>query len=283
MKKLVVGAFIILMASSCGNSKSKSEQQPVTQDPYSLTLNGIKYSDAEKMVKDFMAAPGKYDDKNVTNIWFSSSDFQKMYSFLPTNYTGVRIYFAKKATGNDIIIVGTFKGTDGYNDDYFTPAASNPSPVGITEDIRHNNADGGALLYSKPPCPKDDGCNVDPHYISCEKAYLMVTNYGVDNIVSTSEWFPKDLIDGLNDVLKNPKLDGIRIYYARQLHSKPYNNQDLYSHCFVFVTTMPDSNGTIHIDHPECISLRKMFDAKDNGEECPTNCNGPTWKPSKYF
>jgi len=284
MKKLLfgIGICVLFVAASC------NKQKQVLLAPSGKTLNGIPGGEANTMVTNFINNPGVYDKNTHANIWFSRPVFASMYKYLKDNNgNGMRIYFAKN-TGtnkNSIVIVSTRANSTGtINVDFFQDP-SYPTSADL-RGVNSYDSTNGALLYTdKPVLPKDDGCDSsDNHYISNEKAYLMVNNYGVDQINDTSEWFDIGLFDALSKALTaDSSLDGIRIYYARQLHPDPKSSpKDIYRHCFVFMTTTRISD-TNHPDKYTCITLPGNKGGNDNGEQCPYACNGVTWASTLPF
>ncbi|MGZ3929195.1 MAG: hypothetical protein ACXVJG_19705, partial [Mucilaginibacter sp.] len=103
-----------------------------------------------------------------------------------------------------------------------------------------------------------------------------------------SEWFDIAMLQYLVGEMNDEQDDGIRVYFARGAAgvSKP---DDIDKARFVIVTTRPAVNplthAPIHKDYFDCIHPvlvaavnkgTKKQGVNDNGELCPTNCNGTT-------
>ena len=233
MKKLLfgIGICVLFVAASC------NKQKQVLLAPSGKTLNGIPGGEANTMVTNFINNPGVYDKNTHANIWFSRPVFASMYKYLKDNNgNGMRIYFAKN-TGtnkNSIVIVSTRANSTGtINVDFFQDP-SYPTSADL-RGVNSYDSTNGALLYTdKPVLPKDDGCDSsDNHYISNEKAYLMVNNYGVDQINDTSEWFDVGLFQAF---ARDKNYDGIRIYFATKTAGSTQPGSD----AFVIIKTVSD-------------------------------------------
>jgi hypothetical protein len=317
MKKLVLGVWIVLMAAGChsGNADTKtidsgkSNSATVRKTPLQTdyTLNGIAFSDADKMVQRFIGNRGSYDHSNHTCIWFCKEAMIKMVKLASdSSADGVRFYFAKNESGKyTTIVVGTKKGTkniyaySGFNhDDYFQsldPGTSVCNPGSVGNQLGDITIARGATLYNPagPPCTGLPTCggNHSHHYLSCTDAYGMIyKNCGstsVSNTInSTSEWFDLGILKCL--VEKIPEKGGLRIYYSK--HSAPAPHDNVARHGFVLVLTEPDLTNKIQKDYFACFEVDNCLTYKhftkqdpgdsgaDNGEECPLVCDGATWQ-----
>jgi hypothetical protein len=278
MKKLFVGIVFVFITMACHTGNL------IPPDPNSLTLNRIKFSDADAMVKDFKKNPSNYDMQNVANVYYDKAYFHNMANLVDNKiYDGIRIYFARDQNGqNTIVIVSTKDGGAStkpgkrIHNDFFQPLltySDGPEQRGIPGKIKDN----GTLMYNtNSPCTGVVCDDDNPHYVSCGDAYVMINVSGSDPITSRGEWFDARLIGKLDSVLQsNPKLDGIRIYYCKR------DSSPIVHHGFVFSLTEPIANGQ-HKDNLECIILgqkkdKHKVDEWDNGEECPESCEGAFW------
>lgn len=291
MKKILLGAAIVLALASCQNGdKSASTAgtgaaaaDSTTADsskantlPKLLTLNGADLKEADGMVTDFITKPGQYD--TPTSIWFSSDYVKNVYDILiKENADGFRLYFAKTAEGkNTIVIVSTRNlHPDAPGDKIHTDYFEHKYPYLETAEkgVISNTYKDGALLYSPNlQCPDDDKCDTEyAHYLSCAVSATWANAYKTpEDIKTTSEWFDIGVLAYINKELQNTvnKPDGVRFYYAK-IATK--------GHGFLFVTT--HANNNVHEDYYTCLA-DKLIHPGDNGEQCPNNCNGVTW-PAK--
>jgi len=248
------------------------------------------------MVNLFIKDPGSYTDTSQTCVWFTKAALDSMYSVLLRNKAdGVRFYFARTVEDHKYTIIA-ISTKDGGPDtskksrngrihaDFFESDSLSVDAKGklglVTPQL-------GALLYSKTsPCAAiPDTCPKLFHYITCDKAYKMVNYYGSDVINATSSWYDIYLIEALVKSLKKYNGDGLRIYFARHLEIHKNTPADtIHRHGFALITTAKASN--IHTDYYGCLdSIPSAKNpqhyltggAADEGEECPTNCNGVTW------
>lgn len=305
MKKLLLGTFVVLIvALGCGGNSTdqnktstKSKDTSITKEKSTsvhphispvcnssgITLNGIACNAADVMVDRFVQDNMSSDKK--TNIWLSRTWVNKIYDILTAEQTtvkadGIRLYFAKNANNrNTIIITSTkFGGTDPYsstgNDhlDYFEHTDPFLSTVNahVAEDY---GTDPGAKLYNGANCSTEANCNINElNYISCIKAAAAVKKFGKSTVNTISEWFPLTVIENIKCNLDGAPsalmADGVRIYFAKK-------SKKIDRHSFLFVTTK--TKGAGHEDFYECYCSSYKHGVTDNGEQCPTNCNGATW------
>ncbi|MBB5397383.1 hypothetical protein [Mucilaginibacter sp. AK015] len=287
MKKLLLLSCVPLMLTACNSNSSKTPTDSTLQAqtamdadsthirsraialPELITLNGLSLTKADVYVSDFINNPSVY--KSATSIWFSKAYVNTIKKMLEKEGAdGIRIYFAKHSNGHNIAIVSTREiGTT--HQDYFEhsdPFLKTPDAIGV---VNYTTGNGATLYDRSPNCPINDNCNASyDHYLSCSEAAARVKNFTNDKFVTTSEWFDIGLLDNLCKELDSTDgADGIRIYYAR--NTNPRKN----THGFVITTTKTSgSNSGIHEDYYTCSS---RFRDLDNGEQCPTNCNGVTW------
>ncbi len=305
MKKVLLIAGILLSILSCNSNKKSSDNSiDASLQPSLMTsLNGISYADASIMINRFLH--NKTINYSQATIWFKKSIINSMDSLLHViknenvAIDGVRLYFGKDSINrNTVIAVATF--SDGY------PAPNDTSEL-IHRDFFYLNAHylttpdargtanyspvQGALLFNNnfvcPPDSTSTGCDsAGLHYISCTKAQSMIstflnsiTNVKKDTINITSEWFDLGVFDDINNELKkNNKADGLRVYVGRDL--TPQGSTKIFRDAFILVTT--EDNRT---DYYKCFALHPVqvrswghHGIDDNGEQCPTNCNVVTWK-----
>lgn len=323
MKKLLIGICVISIIASCGPKKSgTSSAAQLAQDSARkalnavrssvlstkqslsglnlFTLNGIPLGRADAMVNSFLTYKGSYYSSIPTCVFFSQTAFQKMNSIIANPlYDGFRVYFARTVPDGEytIVILPTEDGGEDptdpsttdkrhiHNDSYLHSDPSMPN-VDLNGELGSVTPTEGALLYgSTSPCPPGaDHCPPGPHYIPCSKAYKMATNFSVDEINATAEWYDKGIIDQLSKKISTN--GGVRVYFARQLNPIPPDN--IARHCFLFVLTQKSNN--IQLDDYACfvltpnaqyiknqIGIRGDGGGTDNGEECPNSCEGVTW------
>jgi hypothetical protein len=293
---------------------TESRTEKLTWNPTDITLNGIPADAADGMVTDFTDDNTSTD--KWTTIWLSkpwvdamSALLDKEQSDAGSNSYGFRFYFAKKANGkNTIIIVSTGDGQEDYFEHtsaFLDDLKANPSHIAlyIKENYNGNGnaGDPGERFYDdsfncsgiSTPCIFTIGNNID-----CEVAHGAVKYFrdhpdhpgNSQKISTTSEWFPLSLLDGLEEELQTPatstvKPDGVRIYFAR--------DQTTHRHFFILVPTQANLqiNGS-HIDNYDCFgnnsAIKKnaivnhndirpnYISPNDNGELCPTHCQGAT-------
>ncbi|TWJ01476.1 hypothetical protein JN11_01627 [Mucilaginibacter frigoritolerans] len=297
MKKTVLLLMCsVLIYASCkqgGGSQTNSlAATPNKIDSNSYTLNGIPFKKANKMVNLFIKDPGSYTDTSQTCVWFTAAALDSMYqTLLRTNADGIRFYFARTIENHKYTVVAVstkYGGIDSVTKrkihaDFFEVDTINvdaKGKLGLTTPAQ------GALLYSKiSPCPSTpDTCPKLFHYITCNEGYKMVNYYGSDPINVTSSWYEITLIEALVKSLKTYHGDGLRIYYARHLNPHRVTPTDtIHRHGFALITTA--ATNKIHVDYYGCLDSipvpghphRFFTGGADNGEECPTNCNGITW------
>jgi len=327
MKKLMLAISIALVIASCKESNKKkinsndslnvkAEMPHPSSPPNGITLNGVSWSNANKMVSDFMSDSSSSDPK--TTIWLSKNWVDSVYKALTNEQDnnvgtdGFRIYFAKRLDNisnrmrNTIVIVSTRSdGDDAAAEslkdhlDYYehsSPFLQKASQDRqLTEDW--NGDPNATLLYYGNRCCADDNCSIAAiNNIPCIDAYNAVINFVNlnPNLINThSEWFSLDLLQALKEELDAAlsqaptpiPADGIRIYFAKNTTSVK-NPKHQNRHSFIIVTTKADTvNGrAIHKDYFQCYNpknnyLKKQkndFYSNDNGEQCPNNCKGTT-------
>lgn len=319
MKKLLLAISIALVIASCKESKRKkinsndslnvkTEMPHSLSSPNGITLNGVSWSDANKMVSDFMSDSSSSDPK--TTIWLSKNWVDSVYKALADEQDnnvgtdGFRIYFAKrldditKKMRNSIVIVSTRNNgydvkaeSDSDHLDYYEHSSQFLHKLsqdrGLTEDW--SGDPNSTLLYYDSKYCADDNCNITAiNNIPCIDAYNAVTNFVNlnPNLINThSEWFSIRVLWALKEELdaalsQRPKAipaDGIRIYFAKntEVVKKPKHKN---RHSFIIVTTKADTvNGNVfHKDYFNCYSKQKANYTNDNGEQCPDNCTGST-------
>jgi hypothetical protein len=273
MKKIIFGTFVIMMASCCKGPSQTDKFHSI--NPERISLNGIAFATASKMVQNFQDAPGSYSTK--TTFHFSNQYIENLDALLNTEGAdGIRIYLARtdNALSNTIIIVSTKDdGPDAkglpIHLDYFKHSAQFLHT--LTANFEENGNDGGdATLFTNPNCPPES-CNVQAlNYISCDDASKWVRHTSEDDINTNAEWFSRDVIDYLNlevhaAIKAGVLADGIRIYLAE--------NSDDDTHKFIITTTKTD--GKYHKDYYECHTPPPSH-LTDNGELCPDHCDGVT-------
>jgi len=277
MKKIIYFIFLSLIVATCKCPSSRDAKKKIVSKQFSnpkrMTLNGILFDDANKMVKDFQKQPRYYNSK--ISFWLSNKQIDLIDNILDSDGAdGLRIYLARDVTDsyNTIAIVSTFAdGSDNsgfpIHIDYFNHDQNSLSKI---LDEKDDEDGGGATLNTASTCD-DEGCSVyyANHGIKCNDAIGWVKNRNSTDVIKTkSEWFETDIIDYLNEELHaNPKSDGIRIYLSK-------STKDDYHH-FIFVTTEP-FNGTYHKDYYKCYVTDHRQPVTENGELCPTHCQGPT-------
>jgi len=300
----IVITLLFVIRKSFSGPPDKFKIENLTWDPTDITLNGIPADAADGMVTDFNDNNTSGD--NWTTIWLSKTWVNEISALLDKEQNaagsksyGFRLYFAKKANGKNTIIIVS---TENNHNDYFQHTSAflddlraNPSHIAqnIIENYNGNGANGdpGERFYddsydcsSSVPCVATQYNNMD-----CTTAHGAVQYFrdhpdhpgNSQKISTTSEWFPLSLLDGLAKELKTTptltiKPDGVRIYFAR--------NQKTHRHFFIFVPTQANLliNGS-HIDNNNCFgnntATKKdslLFSPNDNGELCPTHCQGAT-------
>lgn len=312
MKKLLFAisiAMVSLFAASCkqkdktGADQNDSQATVVaaaktaalTSKNY-YTLNGISFNSADAMVNSFLADTGSFGINFHTCVWFSKAAFQQMYNILSkdTGSDGIRFYFARTIPDGRYTVVAVAT-TDGgvdttdhtgqrhIHNDYFQhlkPVLTGTDVFGQLGAISYRD---GALLHNPAgsPCPANTPpCPQTIHYISCDTAYMMVNPKTTDPINATSEWFDKGIINDL--ITATPANGGIRLYFAK--HLAPVAPDTIARHGFVLIVTVKDPSSDIQVDTYNCIGLHPFYKhplfgggATDNGEQCPTNCQGTTW------
>jgi hypothetical protein len=297
MKKLILLICISLLTSSL----------KVCYGQAMVTLNGYTFDQANEMVNAYITAPGLYSTKTRTNIWFSKASILKVDSLLHAELKvqkgnglidttdGIRIYFARDLTGgnknkNNLIIVSTrYAGVDNatqknIHEDYFYHKDPFLSAADTKGRYDHGQKNRGTLgyedLYPTYSCPAGASCIEDGHYIDCGKARAWINNLNTTAPSKvTSEWFELSFIDMIKEELNTtPNADGIRVYFGKRT-----DNAD---QCVLIVNTKVTSDYGAATDDFDCqqtvnarheMVKRSPFIVHDNGEECPTNCQGVTW------
>lgn len=259
-----------------------------------ISLNGIKETDAEKMINFYQ--DNKKQDKGPTkqSIWFDWATFKQMVDLLkmekeaskgtPQPTDGMRIYFASNpGTGpgrlkNIIVLLSTqflIKAPNvpsgALHSDYYEHDINDPlfkDTLAIRGKIyKKRFYRRGDKLYSK--IKVKGSCNIQGrHYITRDTAENMVQRFGLDTMKTKSEWFDLDFLDSfVNDPNATIyKYDGVRIYFAR--HDK--NEQDIDGqHVFdreSFIMVPTTSNGIIfkdHLDRFDCMQMQKYYVTDD--------------------
>ena len=280
MKNLLIVIFVVLITTSCNQKKNQIEDNGTslaTTDslaPNLVTLNGIPFDTADKMVKAFQKNPISSDPK--TNVWFGKKYINEICTILDTGGgDGIRIYFARKDDGRNTIIIVSTKENGTINSpskkrhkDYFEHSA----PFLSTNEARNTEdygTDTGARLYNAAPACPPENCPGSYNRIACNDAYKWVKRFSngvADKFKTKGVWFSKDLLDRLRTELDaSPNGDGIRIYFVIKPSGK---------HNLVIVTTKPSKTG--HEDYFEC--YQSFVGVDDNGEECPISCDDATWQ-----
>jgi len=226
---------------------------------------------------------------------------------------GIRIYFSRILASasvpinenNRIMIVSTYHRKDTIingdtvkiHQDYFehlkTPGLFEAKDI-HGEPSHDNDTTKGALLLSRNPLGSLKACTlVSEHDIPRNMAEEMVWRFPKRSILrpgkmnARAEWFDMNMVDNLVKVLNREGDDGVRIYFSRgttkyKLDSVKYKKDYAKNKVkFILVTTKAVPNtctaNCIHRDDLDCAKLlvAKLIDnAKDNGELCPTHCQG---------
>jgi len=211
---------------------------------------------------------------------------------------------------NGIVVVSTlYSGLvleDGVRTKIHTDYFNHPSNVSlfnlsaINGEISHDkNSNNGALLYNTCHCDMTEPCIItSDHDIPRSIAEKMVHRFRGIPIFRTgainakAEWFDKDMIRILVAEMQEgkdkgeDKDDGVRIYFARGIN----NDYTKHKSEFVIVPTRPEidpvTGNTIHKDYFDCAHRQhtsqytdktdKSAGGMDNGELCPTHCQGVT-------
>lgn len=289
-------ALIGLFVASCKQpaSKENTQQKSPTTKLSRYTLNGIPYSDANKMIQSFTGDMSMKDE--ATSILFTDTTFHSMDSLLNADGAdGLRIYFAKDTTSksNTVVIVSTFDGGIAANDtnhihrDYFQynePYLSTSTAKRTRGIPSYGTKVDGALLFTDPKCSPKDTCKSAYHYITCTKAQGMVKAFTSQSVTTkinaNSEWFDIGIINDLDTLLQKTPKSGLRIYFAKHLDK---DSQGVYRDGFVLITTQ--NNSGTQTDNYICLPVHPKYrnpfggtgGGTDNGEQCPTNCSGSTW------
>lgn len=298
MKKLVMGIVAvlttILLFAACKNKPANNvAKKPVTTP---RTLNGIKYSDAMKMISDFQTNDAyKYDigEKSVT-AWLSRSDIQIMRSVLndeaiKNGVDGVRFYFgAESRNGTELgvkVILITTKlknplpnpgDSVSTHGDYPTNDTLLTAELG---ESHHHKADSisqvGGLLYGDNNPTMPGRCvGRSLHSITGRQTYNWVQrrddkkdnrpkpirHCDTSGYNTKSEWFDICFISSLFDAVlnNNNNLDGLRIYLGEAYKPKLFKNRD------VFIIVPTHKNGSYHEDVFNCITLTRSSLCKLN-------------------
>ena len=274
MKNLLIGIFALFITVSCNPNQNQTADTDASSErtdslaPQLLTLNGIPFADADKMVKDFQQDQKSSHQK--TNIWFSKEYVSKIYSILDAaDCDGIRIYFARKADGDNTIVIVSTRDNGESNSppkkrhkDYFEHYA----PFLSTNEARSKEDYGtnpGARLYEPALACPPQTCRSSENRVTCRDAHTWVKQFraaAAAEFKTKGVWFSKELLGDLRDELNavpNKKGDGIRIYFVLKPSGK---------HNLVIVTTKDGGK-----DYLECYN-KNFMGADDNGEECPNFC-----------
>jgi hypothetical protein len=299
---LALALFIEKPKTTSKNKRVALIGTPVVFPQNGITLNGIKCdgpkSDANNWINNFM--DDNRSSENQTAIWFSKNWVDSIALFLSKEPEqsggtgGIRIYFARKADGdnpvtgdNTVVIIAADDDMQDYfeHDDPDFSSFLNQILLHqgryITED--HGAKDPGASFYHGANCNIAQNCIVtDGHNLSCTEAQAAVNTFNNTKrpqqaFNTESVFFPLELLQDLSQELDAPAPkgitpDGIRIYFAK--------NSVNHRHFFILVPTQADPNNAYsHIDNLDCFGgggPRHPFGPTDDGEECPNNCNGVT-------
>jgi len=287
-----------------------------------ITLNGIDSAGAKHMQMNF--ATYKKQDKGPIkeNVWFDIATIKNIVSLLHderaaqpqlTSCTkgyidGIRIYFISDTTvkkgqlKNSIMLVSTKDfsldpkvESGAIHQDYYMHSKNaalfkenRQTLIGLTkekqllDDLGVDNLNSILNLLTRI-FPGTNDCN-STHFITRGMANKMVNQFGKDTIRTTSEWFDLDLFEKIAVL---PKVDGLRIYFAR--HPEKYRTKkdsDYPKEAFVLVPTNQkiinhkiyhrDNYTCIPLDSTACKPFRTMNVAgggDDKGEMCPENCD----------
>jgi hypothetical protein len=213
-------------------------------------------------------------------------------------------------SNNGIVVVSTFYSgwvpEDGVKVKRHTDYFNHPSDASLFKLSAINgeisldrNSNNGALLYNTCRCDVTEPCIIaSDHDIPRSVAEKMVHRFRGIPIFRTgainakAEWFDKDMIRILVAEMQEgkdtgeDKDDGVRIYFARGIN----NDYTKHKSEFVIVPTRPEidpaTGRTIHKDYFDCAHRQhisqytdktdKSAGGFDNGELCPTHCQGIT-------
>lgn len=290
MKKLLY-LFALTAIFACNSipestNNAKMAVGPPLAPARLTTLNGLTFAQADEMVRRFIQ--NSNSSHPVTSFWFTEAYLDTLRSVLDyEGAAGVRIYFAKDASGNnqiamvstrDSIVSGTTVQRDYFlrNTNLLTGAYATPKPS--------YDQPRGAGLYTMGNYPQN--CtDVSDYHLANETAARFVQNFRNDQpagrplkIKTSYVWYPKGIFEELKKYLIQAKAqnldpDGFRIYFMRKDNVKQTVS-------FVMVPTLADpSDENIHNDYYECLQRKwKIVPASDNGKECPSFCDpDPTW------
>ncbi len=311
MKKLILLPTLLILVIFC-NCKPKitatNTALPLTPPgTVHQTLDGIDSARAVAMIDTFQKYV-KTIKPVMYNFLIKKDTLYKIIKVLTDEYDyeiknhlkdttdGIRIYFGsdpKIFSSVSILLVSTFHSDKiDHHYDYYTHSDTS----GLIK-LKLNGEPGvlatlstGAALYSTcDTCKDDTNCdyNHNPHYLKRHVAEKMVQNYGKYTPVKQTyaEFFDLKMLQAF---LKDPKCDGIRIYFAQHLPTDSVYPSRI---CFVITTTQKYSGSqTIYTDYFDCKTLqayfmdykkrypntwyeKPLYPGQDNGELCPDNCN----------
>jgi hypothetical protein len=304
MKKIISLSYLIL-------SLLAFESQGQNIQKINVSMNGIDYTRAKEMIKNYQDFKGQDVQPGKRSVWFDAATFKNIVSLLNSEGAdGLRIYFATEGTGpgrqlNTVVLVPTRQGVadttypSGYrHTEYFIHDDTASLFKNGLDAIRGHVFKKGLIrrgerLYKRDREPNIATCNDDEkHYITREYAEDMVQRFGTDTMTTNSEWFDKDLLIALakSKDLEGNDFDGIRLYFGRHhINEAPIDGQIVAGkEAFVLVTTHLKGVPLLksHRDFFNCTNTKSYFADKkrkffgdsnpggqDNGELCPTHCD----------
>jgi hypothetical protein len=142
------------------------------------------------------------------------------------------------------------------------------------------------MLYGICNCDITKRClTQSTHDIKRSVAETMVQSFKGSPFNVKSEWFDIKMLENLLTEMHDEQDDGIRIYFARGVTNigRPV---DIGKARFVVTTTRSVPNTNIHKDFFDCSHpplattikdrIKPGGPSQDNGELCPSNCDGVT-------
>ena len=304
MKKLLLLLFGLTSLSCC--KRTHESLRPDTDHIVESSLNGFSEVDTKTRVSNF--ASNTNATHANTQVWISLTLLKKMSDLLTDDATngavvpnGIRIYFsstssvaASAPSDDQIIVVSTYKSGVNelgvqVNTDYFEHSKSFVDAINVLisqgdphykifHDSDHSN---GAILFD--PCNNCDithPCIVTSgHDIKHSVARKLVKHFSDVGPTVTAVWFDINMLNNLVSEMPNENDDGIRIYFARNIDT---TGADQNKEEFVIATTQLESGTGNHKDYFDCRSpitppippSKNNFASQENGEICPSNCDG---------
>jgi|GEM_PF-3863804 len=304
MKNLLLIAGVFFLFEACHQNKQERvavlptakciPASPTTSGSppaNTYTLDGNRVSDAIKYVNYFQNSgnPDNFDQGLHYSVFYKARAIKSIYDAIPkTTCDGIRFYFGKTSRSDNhfmLIPVATLNGVPDPtcpdvkdHTDYFlttSPGYAPSTPEG-------GPALPGSLFGINCPIGNDD-CPQTTHYINCDDAKQFATYSKKEQMNATSEWFDAEVIKEMIDLI--PTNGGIRFYFGK--HSTAGNHDNIPRHGIIMMITerqkeqevdtlicLPKDQGK----HDLFKKLRKLYrltgGGTNNGEECPTNCQG---------